>query len=179
MRLLMMCAGRAELDKAESLLLLLLLGSSPLKSQRGPRLVFKTSNSVQLHVCVHNSCAFLDLTMHACIFCFVLNKAITLTQLKNSPPVSFMWKQSKSHNPHICDTAWLKMGAGSKMEGKKSTAICKAQNTEHDGAYCSAETDDRFSCKHLRTVKSRCEHKPFWALIIVSALPILLALKVH
>lgn len=47
----MMCAERAELDKAESLLLL--LGASPLKSQCGPRLVLKTSNTVQLHVCAY------------------------------------------------------------------------------------------------------------------------------
>lgn len=59
----MMCAERAELDKAESLLLLL-LGSSPLKSQCGPCPVFKTPNSVQLLVCVYGVCACLDLSMH-------------------------------------------------------------------------------------------------------------------
>lgn len=59
----MMCAERAELDKAESLLLLL-LGSSPLKSQSGPCPVFKTPNSVQWHVCVYGVCACLDLSMH-------------------------------------------------------------------------------------------------------------------
>lgn len=64
MGLLMMCARRAELDKAESLLLL--LGYSPLKSQGGPRLVFKTSNSVQLHVCVHDVYIFgFDYARHA------------------------------------------------------------------------------------------------------------------
>lgn len=98
----MMCAERAELDKTESLLL---LGSSPLKSQCGPCLVFKTPNSVQLHACVYGVCACLDLSVHVHACFFVLNKAITLTPLKNSPPVRFMWKQCKSHNPHICDMA--------------------------------------------------------------------------
>lgn len=58
----MMCAERADQDKAESLLLL--LGSSPLKSQCGPRLVFKSYNSVQLHVYVHGVCTCLHLSMH-------------------------------------------------------------------------------------------------------------------
>lgn len=57
-----MCAERAGLDKAESLLLL--LGSSPLKSQCGPRLVFKSYNSAQLHISVHGFCTCLDLSMH-------------------------------------------------------------------------------------------------------------------
>lgn len=57
----MMCAERAELDKAESLLLLL-LGSSPLKSQCGHWLVFKTPKSVQ-YVC---ACLALNMHVHAC-----------------------------------------------------------------------------------------------------------------
>lgn len=55
----MMCAERTKLDKAKSLLLNLLLGSSFLKSQCGPCLVFKTPNSAQPHVCVYGVCACL------------------------------------------------------------------------------------------------------------------------
>lgn len=70
MRLLMMCAERAELDKAESLLLL--LGSYPLKSHCGPGLVFKTSKSPQLHFSAYGVCACLDLHVHAFFLLWLL-----------------------------------------------------------------------------------------------------------
>lgn len=133
MRLLMMCAERAELDKAESLLLL--LGSYPLKSHCGPGLVFKTSYSLQLHGSAYGMCACLDLHVHVffCCGCCSFEQCdpflpphLKKKKKKDSPPVCFMWKQGKSHNPHVCDTAWLKWEQKGNKEKHRDT-----QTTEY------------------------------------------------
>lgn len=129
----MMCAERAELDKAESLLLL--LGSCPLKSHCGPGLVFKTSYSLQLHGSAYGMCACLDLHVHVFFCCgccsFEQCDPFLPPHLKKKKKKIAPQSASCGNKENLIILMFVTQHDlnGSKRETRKSTVIRKPQNT--------------------------------------------------
>lgn len=114
----MMCAERAELDKAESLLLLL-LGSTLSNPSVGLAFYLKLPILYRYMFVSMGWALCISGFVHACMFCcFEQSDHSDTSKKENSPLVCFMWKQCKSHNPHISATAWLKWELGARRKEK-------------------------------------------------------------